>query len=352
MNIQTDSLSSRWEALKVSQPGIRIRNAAQSLGVSEAELIATLQGKGVIRLKPEFRQILSDVEKLGKVMALTRNEEVVHERKGTYLNPSLGGGPVGLFVGEDIDLRIFFKPWAFAFAVEEKSDKGSKRSLQFFAHSGYAIHKIYLTEDSNSDAWDALVEKYRETSSSQLLEIIGDEPSRPDLPDSEIDIAEFQAGWLALKDTHDFFGLLQKIKLGRIQALRLAPAGNYAVQVSPESVTDILKGASEKLIPIMAFVGNPGMIQIHTGPVRKIFEHNGWQNVMDPDFNLHVNMKGIDQVWVVRKPVAEGVVTALECFNSAGEQVLQLFGKRKPGIPELKEWQDLVQQVEVHSSLS
>ncbi len=41
-------------------------------------------------------------------MALTRNDSVVHERKDTYLNPSLNSGHVGLFVGEDIDLRIFW----------------------------------------------------------------------------------------------------------------------------------------------------------------------------------------------------------------------------------------------------
>jgi putative hemin transport protein len=49
---------------------------------------------------------------------------------------------------------------------------------------------------------------------------------------------------------------------------------------------------------------------------------------------------------VVRKPTEDGVVTALEFFNEEGEQVMQLFGARKPGIPELEGWRDMVAKVE------
>jgi len=88
------------------------------------------------------------------------------------------------------------------------------------------------------------------------------------------------------------------------------------------------------------------MIQIHTGPVKKLMDYENWFNVLDPNFNLHVNETKIAQSWVVRKPTTDGVVTALECFNEEGKQIVQLFGKRKPGIPELTEWQDIVASVE------
>jgi putative hemin transport protein len=38
----------------------------------------------------------------------------------------------------------------------------------------------------------------------------------------------------------------------------------------------------------MVFVGSPGCIQIHSGPVKNIKVMNEWLNVLDPDFNLHV----------------------------------------------------------------
>jgi putative hemin transport protein len=36
------------------------------------------------------------------------------------------------------------------------------------------------------------------------------------------------------------------------------------------------------------------------------------------------------------------MVTAIECFNKNREQVIQLFGKRKPGIPEQEGWREIV----------
>src|SRR5690554_2814479 len=141
----TLSLKEQWNQLKKDQPRLRIRNAADALGVSEVELLATRIGEGVTRLNPDFKDILLEIESLGKVMALTRNEECVHERKGIYLNADFSNPHAGLFVGEDIDLRIFLSHWKKVFAVIEENARGISRSLQFFGKDGEAIHKIFLT---------------------------------------------------------------------------------------------------------------------------------------------------------------------------------------------------------------
>lgn len=88
MKTQIKDLKTRWNELREEQPHLRIRNAADALGVSEAELLATNIGNGVTRLKTEFAAILSDVEKLGKVMALTRNDECVHDISLMWIKPS------------------------------------------------------------------------------------------------------------------------------------------------------------------------------------------------------------------------------------------------------------------------
>ncbi|WP_116788293.1 hemin-degrading factor [Flavobacterium psychrotrophum] len=342
MSTAINTLKEQWQALKAENPHLRIRNAAEQLGVSEAELLATQAGENVTRLKPEFVNILTEVEGLGKVMALTRNDECVHERKGTYLNPDFSSPFAGLFVGEDIDLRIFISHWDKAFAVSETSEHGDRKSLQFFGKDGLAIHKIYLTKDSNEAAFDGLVAKY--TSDNQSPEeTTTDVPLVIDeKPDADIDVAGFKAAWEELKDTHAFFGMLKKFGVTRTQALRLAPNEHHARQVDKEAVVKMLEGAAETKLPIMCFVGNRGNIQIHTGLVRKTMWHNQWYNVMDPDFNLHLDMSKIAQTWIVRKPTADGEVTALEVFNEMGEIIVQFFGKRKPGIPELTEWRELV----------
>jgi putative hemin transport protein len=342
MDTITNTLKQQWETLKAENPHLRIRNAAEQLGVSEAELLATQVGETAVRLRPEFAAILTDVETLGKVMGLTRNDECVHERKGVYLNPDFSSPHAGLFVGEDIDLRIFLGHWAKAYAVSEKGEHGDRKSLQFFGKDGLAIHKIYLTADSDAAAFDALVEKYK-ADDQGTEETVVDVPLNIDeKADADIDVAGFQAAWTGLKDTHEFFGMLRKFGVTRTQALRLAPSENYAHKVEKEVIVKMLEGAAESKLPVMVFVGNRGNIQIHTGRVRKTMWHGDWFNVMDPDFNLHLDMSKIAQTWIVRKPTEDGEVTAIEVFNELGEIIVQFFGKRKPGIPELQEWKDLI----------
>lgn len=342
MSTTTNSLKSQWEAMKAENPHLRIRNAAEQLGVSEAELVATSIGDTVTRLRPEFAAILTEVEKLGKVMALTRNDECVHERKGVYLNPDFSSPFASVFVGEDIDLRLFLTHWDKAYAVAEKSEHGDRKSLQFFGKDGLAIHKIYLTKDSNEGAFDTLVAQFKSDNQSTEETTVEVPLIIDEKPDSEIDVPAFHEAWLNLPDTHAFFGMLKKFGVTRTQALRLAPNDHLAKQTTKEAVVKMLEGAAEQKLPIMVFVGNRGNIQIHTGLVRKTMWHNQWFNVMDPDFNLHLDTDKIAQVWIVRKPTADGEVTALEVYNEMGEIIVQFFGKRKPGNPELTEWRELV----------
>jgi len=148
-------LKNQWETFKEENPKVRIRDAAKQLATTEAELLFTAVGNTVTRLKNEFQQILKAVESLGKVMALTRNDYCVHERKGVYSNVSFSG-PMGLALNPDIDLRLFMFAWSSAFAVDENG----RKSLQFFGKDGEAVHKIYLLETSDIQAFDILVQEF------------------------------------------------------------------------------------------------------------------------------------------------------------------------------------------------
>lgn len=331
------ALKDRWAEFKEQNPKTRIRDAAKELDTTEADLVATGLGANVVLLEGDFRELLKEVGSLGYVMALTRNDHVVHERKGVYENVSFNNH-VGLVLGEDIDLRLFLGDWKFGFAVHE----GDRYSLQFFNSFGEAAHKIYLTEQSNKEAFDTLVEKYR-AADQEKMELTAAKPEKKaEEPAGPIDVAAFQSEWLTLKDTHEFFGLLRKYKLSRKEALRYAPEG-YAYQIKPESMKAVFDAASETELPIMVFVSNSNCIQIHTGPIKKIFVMGPWLNIMDPAFNLHLREDAIDEAWVVRKPTEDGIVTGIELIDSDGAMFNQFFGKRKPGSPELAAWQKLVE---------
>jgi len=330
------SLKEQYNSLKEVNPKLRIRNAAEELNVSEAQLVSLNIGEGTTLLRPDFQEILKEINHLGKVMGLTRNDSVVHERKGVYNNLSFEG-PIGLAVNEDIDLRMFMMHWKYAFAVSE----GDRKSIQIFDKSGEATHKIYLISESNIPAYDAVVEKFKAENQHEELVFEAYPPLATEIPDSEIDVASFQQGWKDLKDTHEFFGLTRTYKLSRTQALRLAPQ-EFVQQVPNDTARKALQLASERQVPIMVFVGNRGCIQIHSGTVNKLMEAGPWYNVLDPMFNLHLNETAIASSFIVKKPSVDGIVTSLEIFDEKGEMIVQFFGARKPGVPELETWRVLV----------
>lgn len=334
-------LAREWAGLLSNEPGLRIREAAKRLGAAEAELLATRIGNGVERLKGPWPEIVRKVPRLGEVMALTRNDQVVHERHGTYGELSVNGH-VGLIVGDDIDLRIFFGPWRHGFAVAEESKAGPRRSLQFFDGAGYAVHKIYATNRTDVAAFDALVALCRHENQEAGLQVSPAAPRIPPRADAEIDAAALRKEWSELQDTHDFFSLLRKHKADRAQAMRLA-GPEFALQVPNDTARRMLERAASDALPIMVFVGNPGMIQIHTGPVKKLVATGPWFNVLDPMFNLHLRQDTIATSWVVRKPTRDGVVTSIELYDPAGDLTVSFFGRRKPGIPEQLPWRALAE---------
>lgn len=347
-NLTTPNLAQRWASLKNDDSKLRIRDAAARLGVSEMELLATRLGKDaddVIRLKAPWPEIVNAVSGVGSVMALTRNESCVHERHGVYGKLS-GNVHVGLIVGDDIDLRIFFGSWAYGFAVSEEARGHTRRSLQFFDGAGQTIHKIYVTEETNKVAFAQIIKDFRHEQQS-LEDSLAPAPAsaeRATLADQDIDVVALRKEWSGLQDTHDFFGLLRHHKVGREQAFRLA-GQDYASPVAAKAAREMLEIAAKDDLPIMVFVGNRGMIQIHTGPVKRLVATGPWFNVLDPMFNLHLREDAIASAWVVRKPTRDGVVTSLELFDKTGELIVSFFGKRKPGIPEMTAWQALAESL-------
>lgn len=361
------------------ESGARHRDIAQKLGISEAELIAAhvdaehalLQAIG---LRAQWPELIAALQALGEVMALTRNESAVHEKTGVYRNCS-HSGKIGLVLGGEIDLRLFYSQWAHGFAVIEQTAQGVQRSLQFFDAKGVAIHKVFLRPASDVVAYQALVAQFAaaeqrpgivlaaasstevNTSSAasanfpaatlgnaaiipSAMAETGNEPGHGSIM-SASRVAEFRRAWAALRDTHDFFALLKQFSLSRTHALRLAEA-QFVHRLDPGSCQQLLHAAASAAVPIMVFVSNPGMVQIHSGPVRQVVVRGPWLNVLDPGFNLHLREDHIAEAWVVRKPTQDGLVTSLELFDANGDTIAMFFGERKPGKPELCQWRALI----------
>ncbi len=341
----TPSLRERWENLLEQKPKMRIRDAATELGVSEAELLATGCGQAVTRLAGDWSQLIKDLPTVGRVMCLTRNEHAIHERYGEFRQIDFFHG-MGQVVGPDIDLRLFMSHWHHGFAVTDQTPEGERQSFQFFNAAGEAVHKVFLQKESNYGAYGVILNKFRSRDQGTGVEVVANPPAAPEIPDAEIDIEGFQAAWRELKDTHAFFVILQKFRVGRVQALRLAPEG-FARRVNGGSIRRMLESASSSGLPIMVFIGNRGCLQIHTGPVKNIRMFGAeWLNVLDDEFNMHLRDTAVSSVWIVRKPTVDGVVTSLEVFDESGNNLALFFGKRKPGEAEDPGWRELLETLE------
>lgn len=329
------ALPERFAELKRDQKFLRARDAAARLGTTEAALVAAGATGPAMPLRRDWPALLAALPRVGRVMALTRNEHAVHERHGAYLDVSSGPGHI-LVLGPDIDLRLFPGRWAHAYALG-----GERPSLQIFDRDGVAVHKVFaVAGETGMAAWSALVDGFADPGAPAP-------PERPSSPQPEaaeavVDAAALRADWLALRDTHDFIRLLHAHKASRRQALALG-GEDLALLLDPAAAADTLRAAAAGEVPIMVFVGNRSAIQIHTGPVRRLQPSpGGWFNVLDPDFNLHLREVGVTAAWRVVKPTEDGAVTSIGLLDATGGVVAQLFGARKPGKPEREDWRALV----------
>ena len=282
---------------------------------------------------------------VGRVMCLTRNEHCVHERHGRFEDVQVTG-PHGLVLGPDIDLRLFLGQWKHGFAVREPLKGGERLSLQFFDASRRGrAQDLRHRRDRPRRLRRADRALHARPTPPAAADRRRARPMPVDRPDAEIDVEGLRAAWRAMQDTHEFFGMLGKFKVGRVQALRLV-GEEFARELPARALRSAIEAAGAEGTPIMIFVGNRGCIQIHTGPVKRLVETHGWFNVLDPTFNLHLRERGVARVFSVRKPTDDGVVTSIEAFDDRDRNILLMFGERKPGKPELEQWRALVARIE------
>jgi putative hemin transport protein len=330
------SLQQRPDALS-----LRPRDCAAWLGVSEAALVAATCGPAgdgtATRLAAEPAEIVRRLPSLGQVMALTRNQAAVHEKVGTYGQLEGEGAVVGIY-GDAIDLRLFLRHWRFAFALDAPGRDGAlpRRSLQFFDGRGDAVHKVHLRLESNCAAFAIMVAELANDGWQDDLAL--EPPAAQPVPRRPPqDVAGLRQAWRELGNVHDFHRLLRRFELDRLTALG-AVGSDFAYPVSARAHRQLMTEVADASLGIMVFVGNPGCVQIHSGPIRQLKAAGGWWNVLDPGFNLHLHEAEIGSAWVVTKPTEHGPITSFELFDRAGELTLTLFGERARGQAENPAW--------------
>lgn len=332
-------LYQRYLTLQAEQ-NLYQRDAAAALGVSEGEIVACLPHSTY--LGNNINDFLPQLEQLGMVQSIVRNDLAVSEKRGVYqnldLSPMMG---TAINMG-GLDLRLFLRRWQHIFAVSD--DK--KQSFQIFDAHGNAIQKIYLTEESQTALFEHICQQFASDAAAQFTR-------PPEAPTSELTtltpekITEYQDAWRGLQNVHHFRVVLSQFGIDRLQGLEYAPAGD-ALRLNVSAIEAIMQRCAERGITLLTFVNNSGIVQIQTGKVHHVVRARGWLNMMDnkeENFTLHLNDSGIDQFWFVRRPGSNGIVHSFEAYDANRELVLQLFGRQADARSEPENWRELVQEI-------
>ncbi len=355
---QLNDIRQSFSSLRLEKK-LRHREIAKFLKITEAELIDAHVGVSKLasmksfphlaratRLKNSWFELISQLESLGEVLSLTRNEYGVLEKVGIY-EPVSMQGDVGLVLGKSIDLRLFYKHWEFGYAFEEGKGEALQRSFQFFDEMGVAVHKVFLMAESEHAYFDELIEKFSDPHQEpgiQIQDQVVLDSSVTHLDAPTFSVEEFRKDWRELKDTHEFHSMIKRYGLNRLQALQ-SIGSEFAHQLTKDSMRRVFELAQKDLIPLMIFVGNRGAIQIHHGVINRLVEAKSWFNILDPGFNLHLDINHISNIWLVRKPTKDGIITSMELLDDDGQMVAFVFGERTPGQPEMPIWRQLIEGV-------
>lgn len=262
------------EAIRIARakkPRVFARDFAEQIGITEAELCAAFLGSHATRISPEAARILPLVCTLGEVMALTRNDSCVLEKVGHYGNVTSADGGIRVENGT-IDLALDPAQWVHAFAWDEETPKGPKRSVQIYDAAGEAVHKVHLREASDATAWAALVAA------------------------------------LALEDQSPELDLAAKSA-----PVAVPPRG---VPLAGGAVEKLMYRAGEIGLSVCFRVESHGCFETHRGPIHRVLPAGPWINVLDPGLELHLRMDHMAAVWL------EG--DTVEAFDAAGGRIVQM----------------------------
>ncbi|ASK21521.1 ChuX/HutX family heme-like substrate-binding protein [Halomonas sp. N3-2A] len=343
-----------FDAARAAQPRLPAIDIAERLSISEGELQAARLGRDVWTLPLAPKDLAARLPLLGRVKALTRSRLAVLEQTGDY--PDLDGGPqTGLLLDPGgLDLRLLYSHWHWACLIRDpihapihgsnraplptENEQGQWRwSLQIFNQHGCAIHKSFALENPLPRPWGALA-------ALGTLDTPAFTQSAPRLKRALPEAPTLASEWAAMRDVHQFFALLQRHHLERLEANQLME-GRYTRALPVDALENLLTKASQRALPLMLFVASPGCVQIRTGTLPEPQRARGWLNLFGEQFTLHLNDTAIEQVWQVSKPNRDGGVTSVEAFDAEGSLVLQIYAERQEGRVERPEWRQLLNEL-------
>ena len=264
MKEKLNTLKQQWAELlqKPEHQKIRIKDAADILNVSEAELLSTNIGENTHFLKiSNWLQLFKEFAALGPMMYLVRNDYAVHEMT-IPINNVQQETDVILLWNKKGHIKITEPCLKYAFYTSGMARGNKIYSIQIFDSDGTAILKIYLKNEE--------LEKFKEIKNQHEREY-----------DYELQKMEKHTSNSTNRDKSDQERLEWVIK------------DNF-------SIKKYLEDIAINKTKISIRISNDGAESMYSGTIKNVIHKFGWLNIMDPTFNLHVKDMQINEIWTTK----------------------------------------------------
>ena len=257
---------------KTENKKLRIKDIANHLEVSEAELLTTqIDNSSLKYLKiSDYNIFFKELFKSHKVMFLIRSDFIVHEK--VIVCSEIEYHKNKIFFKNKKPLTDFdFKKIENSFFEKKTHQNKPLLSFQFFDQYGNAILKIFLKSKDYS-VFESLSDKFSFVYDYNLQK-----------------------------------NILKKNEISeRKKSLNLDSFQNqYTKRIKTDNLIlrKILENASKHKFPIQIHALGNYSIQYHFGSVKNIMDFGPWINVIDKNFNIHVMENKINNNYITIKEV-------------------------------------------------
>ena len=263
MESKLNILKQEWAELHQNpeHQKIRIKDAADMLNVSEAELLSTTIGENSYFLNIQnWEEFFNKISLLGSMMYLVRNDYAVHENNIHINHICIDSNNIVLSNScSRITIDQTLIEYTFYTSTIIRGDE--IYSIHLFDKNGIAIIKIYLKNDNLND-FKAIKNKYKINYNFELQLFKKTNPN------------------------------IQKLKKQNTKKILMKPISdnNFSIQKHLEAL-------AEKKQKIQIKVSNKAATSVYKGTIKNVIHKFGWLNIMDPTFNLHLQDKKINKIF-------------------------------------------------------
>ena len=262
MKDQVYILKQRWAELlqKQEHQKTRIKDAANILGVSEAELLSTTINQTSTLLKiTDWEKAFKEISSLGNMMYLIRNDYAVFEN--TLRINKINSDTTYITLSDDNSIITINQSLIKYVFYTSAIIQGNKTySIHLFDSYGTAIIKIYL-QNTKLKEFESIKNKYKKEYNYELQK---------------------------LKNKNLQTSCSGKIKTSSI---RLMNNLNFSMQKYLEQIS-----TNNQNVEIKIF--NKAVTAMYKGSLQNIIHKFGWLNIMDPKFNLHAKDRLLNKNYI------------------------------------------------------